>query len=358
MVVALVYAFVVLVDPFDALPLSPPADRAPVASNARYAFPALARSERFDSALFGTSTSRLLRPATLNPLFDARLANLSMNDATAHEQILLMRVFLRAHPRPNVFMVGMDVRWCETGADYQRWTGRSVPLWMYDGNRWAGYANMLNLYAIETAGQAFGVLAGFKAETHGRDGYARFVPPDDAYDRAKVANNLRNAGTLIPPGPRDGPPETWRHPALEDLAAILAPLPAETRIVLFFVPYHQVLQVPPGAYGEDAWAACKRRTAALPRALVVDFMRPSPITSNNDHYWDALHFTTGIADRIAHGLAAAARGEASDDFVILPRPGLRPPLAEPRTAPSSSHAQCGNPGQQAVSFGTGSSCAD
>ena len=64
--VAIVYAFVVLVDPFDTLPLSPPVNRVPVATNARFAFPALARSDRFDSAVFGTSTSRLLRPVVLN----------------------------------------------------------------------------------------------------------------------------------------------------------------------------------------------------------------------------------------------------------------------------------------------------
>lgn len=315
--VSIIYAFVVLIDPFDTLPLSPPADRVPVASNARFAFPALARSDRFDSALFGTSTSRLLRPATLNPLFGARFANLSMNDATAHEQLLLMRVFLRAHPAPNVFMVGMDVRWCETGDTYQRWTARPVPLWMYGDNRWAGYANMLNLHAVETAGQAFGILAGIKAETHGRDGYTRFVPPDHAYDREKVARNLANVSPMNPPGPRPGVPASWRFPAIDDLRAVLETVPPSTRIILFFVPYHQALHGPAGSQGADAWAECKQRATTLPRALVVDFMRPSPITSNNDHYWDALHFTTGIADRIARGLAAAERGEESEDYAII-----------------------------------------
>src|SRR4051812_44926989 len=81
-VVAVVYAFVILVDPFDTLPLSPPADRVPVASNARFAFPSLARSPRFASALFGPSTSRLIRPQALDPLLDTSLVNLSMNDAT------------------------------------------------------------------------------------------------------------------------------------------------------------------------------------------------------------------------------------------------------------------------------------
>lgn len=319
--VAVVYAFIVLVDPFDTLPLSPPLDRAPVASNARFAFPALARSDRFDSALFGTSTSRLLRPAVMDPLFGARIANLSMNDATVHEQLRLMRVFLRAHPAPRVVMLGMDVRWCVTGDDYQRYTPRPMPEWMYDGALWTGYARMLNLYAIETAGQLFGIMTGMKAETYGRDGYTRFVPSDDAYDREKVAHALRQAGPLIPPGARSGPPGGWHYPALDDLRGVLAGVPGSTRVVLFFVPYHRVLQIPPGQPGADVWAECKRRTAALAQgrsdAVVVDFMRPSPITTEADHYWDALHFTTGIADRMARGLAAAVRGERSEDFVVL-----------------------------------------
>lgn len=319
--VAIVYAFVVIVDPFDTLPLSPGFDRAPVASNARFAFPALARSDRFDSALFGTSTSRLLRPATLDPLFGSRMANLSMNDATVHEQLRLMRVFLRAHPHPRVIMLGMDVRWCVTGPDYQVYTPRPMPEWMYEDNLWVGYREMLNLYAIETAGQLFGILTGIKAETYGRDGYTRFVPPDAAYDREKVARNLRAAGPSIPPGTRSGPPETWRYPALDDLRALLADVPGETRVVLFFVPYHRVLQVSPEQEGASVWAECKRRAAALaasaPGWVAVDFMRPSGITTEDDHYWDALHFTTGIADRLAVGLAGAVRGERSGDYVVL-----------------------------------------
>ena len=69
-VAGIVYAFVVLVDPYDTLPLSPPADRPLVAGNQRFSYPSLARSNRFDSAIVGTSSSRLLRPEVLNPLFD------------------------------------------------------------------------------------------------------------------------------------------------------------------------------------------------------------------------------------------------------------------------------------------------
>ena len=78
-------------------------------------FPSLARSDRFDSAIFGTSTSRLLRPAVLNAEFGARFANLSMNAATAYEQSRLMAVFRTAHPAARMVLVGLDISYCTPG---------------------------------------------------------------------------------------------------------------------------------------------------------------------------------------------------------------------------------------------------
>ena len=129
LVALVVYAFVVLVDPFDTLPLSPPADRVPVATNARFSFPALARSAKFDSAIFGTSTSRLLRPVVLNAEFGARFANLAMNDATIYEQSRMFTVFALAHPVARVVMIGIDVRTCVTGNTFQQFTPRPFPEW-------------------------------------------------------------------------------------------------------------------------------------------------------------------------------------------------------------------------------------
>ncbi len=320
-VVAIVYGFVVLVDPFDTLPLSPPADRVPVATNARFSFPALARSPAFDSALFGTSTTRLLRPVILNAAFDARFVNLSMNDATVYEQSRLMDVFARAHPTARVVMIGLDVRWCVTGDSYEKLTPRPFPEWLYGTNRWRGYAELFNLYAVQEAGQQFGILFGFKRPTYGRDGYTSFVPPDSQYDPARVALHLREAGPSVPPGARNGPPTNWRYPALEQLDADLAPFASATRKILFFVPYHRVLLSPAHSPEALVWQECKRRVAALaaqtPNTIAVDFMRPSPITDADDNYWDALHYRVGVADRIARDLAAASAGEKSDDYRLL-----------------------------------------
>ena len=316
-----IYAFVVLVDPFDTLPLSPPADRVPVASNARFAFPSLARSGNFDSAIFGTSTSRLLRPIILNAAFDARFVNLSMNSSTVYEQSRLLSVFAQAHPAAKILMIGIDVRYCVTGEIYQILTRRPLPEWMYGNNPWRGYREMFNLYAVQEAGQEFGILIGIKRSTYGRDGYTSFVPPDSQYDPARVATKLRESGPNIPPGERSGAPATWRYPALEQLKSDLSQFGDNTRKLLFFVPYNHVILSPPGSEGAQVWRECKLRVARMaekiPNTLAVDFMLSSPITNNDDNYWDPLHYRVAVADRLARDLAAADRGEASADYRLL-----------------------------------------
>ncbi|MEI7710007.1 MAG: hypothetical protein WCI94_01150 [Rhodospirillales bacterium] len=316
-----VYAFVVLVDPFDVLPLSLPADRPPVASNQRYAYPSLARSQQFDSALFGTSSSRLIQPEVLNPLFGARFANLAMNDATVYEQFRLFQVFIRAHPAPKVTMLGLDYRWCVTGPDYQRLTFRTFPEWMYRDNPWRGYREMFNLYTVQAAGQLFGIMLGIKKPDQGRDGYTGFVPPDATYDPARALMHLTREGPAIPVGMRAGAPESWTYPAMPVLRAMLTALPPETRKILFFIPYNHRLLPAPGSDGAAVWDACRAHAVAeaatVPNALVVDFMRVTPISSADDNYWDGIHYRTGIADRLAQDLAAASRGHISDDYVVL-----------------------------------------
>ena len=318
--VVVIYAFVVLVDPFDTLPLSPPVNRVPVATNARFAFPSLARSQKFDSAIFGTSTSRLLRPVVLNLEFGARFANLAMNDATPYEQSRLMAVFQSAHPAARAVLVGLDLRYCEPGDSEQVLTPRPFPAWMYDGSLWRGYREMFNLYAVQEAGQEFGILIGIKRQVYGSDGYTSFVPPDSAYDPARAAMHLRNDPKFVLSG-GSGDPATWHFRALERLDADLSTLSDSTRKILYFVPYNQSMMPPPGSPGAAVWRECKQRAAALaqrlPNARAVDFMRPSPITSNDDNYWDGMHYRVAIADRIARDLAAADRGETSPDYVLL-----------------------------------------
>lgn len=314
---ALVYAFIVVVDPWNMLPLSPPLPRVPISTNARFSFPALARSQRFDAAVFGTSTSRLLRPAVLDGPLGARVVNLAMNDATAYEQTRLLEVFAAAHPRARAVLIGLDVTWCETGAAYRRFTPRPFPAWMYGRNLWAGYREMFNLYALQEAANQFAVMIGLKKRRYGLDGYTNFTPPESQYDPARAHAHIVAEGLPDNLGAGLAPPETRSYPSLALLREALDALSPATRKVLFFVPYVLAHQGPPGTLSGALWAECKRRVAALadatPNTVVADFMIPSPITNDETNYWDPKHYRSYIGDRLARDLALAAAGREAPE---------------------------------------------
>ena len=313
-----VYAFVFILDPFDTLPLSPPFDRSPITTNARYAFPALARDARFDSMILGTSTSRLLRPVELDPLFGARFANLAMNSATAYEQWRLGMLFARHHPAAKVVLIGADIVWCETGDTLQKYTERNFPEWMYDDDTWNDYIHQFSLYAVEQAGIQLGVLTGLRPRRYGRDGYTDFLPDDSQYDLARARLHLYAGGVPVAPAPVEPPVEmsdaarqALRFPALPLLRDLLASLPQAEKIV-FLVPYHISAQPRPGSREAIIWGECKARLEALvasvPRARLVDFMIPSPVTRADDNYWDPLHYRLRISSWLVESLRRAADG--------------------------------------------------
>ena len=318
------YLFVVLVDPWGALPLSLPLPRVPVSTNARYAHPMLAREARFDSAIIGTSTSRLMKPVDLDPLFGAHFVNLAMNDAHAYEEYRLLDVFRRAHAAPRVVLIGLDQAWCTMGPFYSRLSPRPFPEWMYAQSRWRGYADMFGMYPLQEAVAQAGVMLGLKRPPYGLDGYTRFTPPDASYDAARAAVHLREDGTITSLGGQ-GPAESLVFPAMEYLRDALAELPASTRKVLWFTPYY-VRFIGLGTPAEAQWAACKQRVVALAEGaantVVVDFLRPSAITEEPTNYWDAHHFREPVAARLSAELAAASlRGAPpADGGLLYPAP--------------------------------------
>ena len=314
-----VYAFVVIVDPWGALPLSPPLPRVPISSNARFSFPTLARDPAFDSALIGTSTTRLLRPAVLDGLLGGRFVNLAMNASAAWEEDRILAVFMRSHPQARMVVIGMDMSWCTPMPDQQ--SGRAFPTWMYDEHRWAGYADMATLYAVQEAYNQLTVMLGIKRLRYGLDGYTRFVPDDRFYDPARVAAAFA-AWPVVPnlPAPAMALPEP---PALGMLSQRLAALGPQTRVILFFTPNHISQQGESGSAIAALWSGCKqavvRRAKLRPGTMVIDFMVRSDVTRDTVNYWDPLHYRTQTADRIMAELAEAVEDRPLRDGVVLVR---------------------------------------
>ncbi|MCK9993614.1 MAG: hypothetical protein Dbin4_02134 [Alphaproteobacteria bacterium] len=320
----LLYLLIILIDPFDTLPLSPPLDRVPIASNARYSFPALARKPDYDSVVIGTSTARLLRPEMLNGLFSARFANLSMNSATAYEQTRLLEVFTRHHAAAKAVIVGIDVVWCEAGETIEKYTPRPFPEWMYDSNPFNDYLYQFNLYTIEQAGRQAGTMLGLRRLKYGRDGYTSFLPDLAAYDLTKVQASLavsRANAQAETKAPQGFDPAGINFPALSMLRTMLGALPPHTQKILFMAPYHHARQSLPDSISGMEWAECKKRVGAIvaqtPNTIAADFMIKSPFTTTDTNYWDPVHYSVEAAAILMSDLASAAQGKPGANYVLL-----------------------------------------
>jgi len=317
-----IYAFILVLDGYDTVWFAPAFDREPVTSNQRFAFPALARKHRFDSAIVGTSTARLLQPKQLDPLFAARFVNLSMNDATAWEEAQIFAVFRRHHPKPRAVILGIDAVWCQAGEDYRRLTPRPFPAWMYDANRWNDLLHLFNLPALEETARQAAYLVGLRKPKYGKDGYTGFLPPDSDYDLARARFHLYGPGgprpvvAVVPPVTLgEAEARALKFPMHGLLDEMFGGLPAETLKILVVMPYHLNNQPAPGSRDAAVWAECKRRLAAAAarggNTHLVDFMIDSDITRRDENYWDPLHYTQAVAARLTQAIAAAV-GERRD----------------------------------------------
>jgi hypothetical protein len=329
---AFLYAGILALDPYG-LRTAPGAAAGPIMDlNQRFMYPQIVRSGRFDSAVFGTSTVRLLDPEKLSAAFGGRFANLGLNAGTPWEQLQLADLFLRTMPEPNALIFGLDLTWCEADADERKLTFRPFPPWLYDDDRLNDFAPLLNLTSLEIAGRlALHRLGAMPARIRS-DGYEVFVPDEALYDLERARFHIRQGAEE---STRDRRTRLSRRaiarlgfPALDWLDETLSRVPRGTAVTLATMPIHVAVQPRPGSRDAAVDRECKARIAALARkhdATVVDFRLPSPVTSEDSNYWDPLHYRVGIADRIMTALREARQTgrDAGDGFYRVLNRGMR-----------------------------------
>jgi hypothetical protein len=318
-VAALMYLFVLLIDPYGIIPFSLPIERRIVSISDRFMYPQIVRSRRFDSLVIGTSTSKLLDPELLGGSFHVRFANLAMYSPTAWEEQAMLDLFIRAAGPPKVLIVGLDGVWCDQDADRNRITFRGFPEWLYDDQPWKGFRYLLNYGTLEIAIRTVGNRLGLYAERVRRDGYDVFVPPDSEYDPVRAHDSIWRGVSRAPVEPSLPLTVAERgalsFPALAWLDDGLARLPS-SRKILAWMPVHVAAQPAPGTGVAGFEEECKARVAAIGRkhgATVIDWRIPSTLTRNDANYWDRLHYRIPVATRIAGELVAAGAGKESVD---------------------------------------------
>jgi hypothetical protein len=326
--------FNVLVDPYGINPLRIPFKRPLMDLNQRFMYPQILRSGEFDSAVFGSSTSRLLKPADLEAGFGGHFANFGMNAATPFEQSEAVRLYLSHTPRLRTLIWGVDAGWCnEDAADPDKLvTERAFPPWLYGGSALASIPHLFNLRTLEISSRVVLNRLGLMEERLPRDGYEVFTPPETAYDPTRARQYIEAQHIFIAArwpiraaaGTQAGSPEeraSWRYPALDFLKAALSPFPESAHLVILFPPVNMAIEPEAGSVQEAYANECKRRVAAIAQAhrgIAVDFAFASPITREDANYWDALHYRLPIATHVAQALRQARDGTvAAEDFRVI-----------------------------------------
>lgn len=330
------WGFAAALDPFGLRVGRGQAARPLMDINQRYMYPQLVRSGAFDSAVFGTSTMRLLDPATLSQGIGGRFANLAMNAATPWEQLQMAQLFAGHVAAPKTVLWGIDPLWCAADAadPGKRLTPRSFPPWLYDGIGWGDWPQLMNLTTLEIAARLLAHRLGFMPERIRGDGYEVFTPPEARYDLARARLHLYADHGGVAPDPAPLVPAEsvgaevragWRYPALAWLDQALSRFPPGTQTMFVLPPAHYAMMPREGSAEGQRYAACKSELAALAArhgAILVDYAQGSPVTRRDENYWDRVHFRLPIARRIEADLAAVAQGAAAsaDGAVTVTRP--------------------------------------
>lgn len=322
LLVVAIYLFVFIVDPYDNLPFSLQLDRAPIANNQRFAYPAIAKNGKFDSLIIGTSTTRMLNPEELNSGLESQFANLSMNSATTHEQQEIFNLFVDHHDKITTVIIGVDGTWCNTG-HAEKYTFRPFPPWMYDNNKWNDLLYVLNDYALENSVRLLEYTFGLRPPRYGKNGYKSFLPDDNEYDlekaRKAIYKNKSSSSAF------HDPEQFTIFPDHEVLGKMMRRLDNATIKIIMFVPYHVTLI----ANNRAKYEACKNKilelTAEFQNIHLVDFMISSAITTNDSNYWDPLHYNKAVATKIAKLLSIAinSRRDQQEYYIYLNHDSIR-----------------------------------
>lgn len=309
---ALLFALLALLDPWGTLPFRSPLPRVPADHSARWAYPELARSQSFDSAIIGNSTSRLFNPAVLEEAVGGHIVNLAMVRALAYEQARLLDVFLAAHPHPRTIQIGLERTWCERGDQIARFGYDPIPEWLYDDS-WGGrISNLFSVHAVYTVFRSLSAVLGLSKPEWGRNGYQLIGfdrhPYDPAVALRQIETDLRNDWGR----PSSPDPATWHYQGLDWLQQRLDRVPEQTRVFLVFVPiYYRYPDA--GTNGAAMMTECRRRVMAMaakrPNLEVYDMQYPDALTATDSNWWDVLHARPEPMAQATRALADAIEGK-------------------------------------------------
>ena len=291
-----IYAFLLLVDPYDTGRFPTPMNPGIVDTGPRTANASRGRDPRFNAAVFGNSRAQMLDPAKMSETTGLSFVQLTTPGSRPKEQITMMRYFIRHHPGVEAMVLGADERWC--GHDPSLPVTFPFPFWLYRGDL-EYLAHVLSTRAFTTAQNRIRLAMGWVSPTDPR-GYMDY---ETGRVRSFHPAIVADAGAAVPAKSTD----TY-FPALEELDAVLAELPPQIAFVIVMPPVYQTLLPRSGTQVAADLPACKaalaRRVVARPRSGFLDYLVDGPISRDPDNFMDQEHYRMNIARLLEARIAA------------------------------------------------------
>lgn len=290
---ALLYAALLLIDPYDSdrfvnLGLVGVSDR-----NLRTSHVSRGRDQQFDSAIYGSSTGQLLDPHRLSAATGLRFTQLTITQAGPPEVLALLGWFASRHQRIGAVVISADVEWCSDNPALN--VRYPFPFWLYRGD--AEYlANVLNWKTIDRAVWRVQLALG-KRRPNDQVGYFDYTARSrDAF--ARLPPTLPELG-------KEGAPFPW----LDRLAEAIRALPAEAAVVVVMPPVAYDYLPPPDSPAAARITRCKQALARLvsarARSTFIDDRTDSPLAKDLGNFYDRVHYRANVARLIEQQIVDA-----------------------------------------------------
>jgi hypothetical protein len=310
-------AAIALIDPLAISPVRVVSDEILPQTDRRYIVPAIVRGRRYDSFIVGSSTVHSLDPRRFDELLAARFANVSLFASTPYEQTQVLRLIVRETSQVRVIVWGLDLNWCTATPPLRYSPLAKFPDWLYDDDKLGHLTHAFNWSGLERSQRKLRQFLRRKGERVRNDGYLRIMPPESAYDVARLRRQVYGAEPPRKLAPVDAPTVAGssqiggRLPGVAILADAVAVLPPSARVVFIFMPQHAMLLPAPGTSEEKLLEDCKTAVADLARRRrdwVLDAMWRSIWTVEDHNFWDPHHYRDHIAEALAEAVGSVVRG--------------------------------------------------
>ena len=300
--IVLLYATLILIDPFDSgrfpsLGLRGVSDR-----NLRTSHVSRGRDPQFDSAIFGNSTGQAIDPAILSARTGLRFTQLTFTQAGPREVLSVLGWFVAHHRSVGAVVLVADDLWCSGDAKMpQRYP---FPGWLYGGD-FEYLAHVLNWKSLDRVIWRLQLALG------------RRKPNDQVGFFGYFEQHFYYASPTIPPDltPAEANADFVWIDRLRHTLADFAPdgTLSQASLVVVAPPVYVDYLPPEGSRRAGRVARCKAALAAVAartaRGALVDRRIDTPDVRSEDNFFDRIHYRPPLARSIEDAIVATLAGD-------------------------------------------------